>query len=206
MGNLSLRQYRICKRLLDVAVSLIGLIFLFPLFVITAIAIKLDSRGPIIFCQTRVGKDGKEFTFYKFRSMIQGAERLKNHLRSLDETAGPIFKMKKDPRITKVGKFLRHWSIDELPQLFNVLKGNMSLVGPRPPLPEEVAKYTPHQRKRLSVAPGITCLWQISGRSDISFYEWMELDIYYIQYRSFLLDLKILLRTIPVVIQGKGAY
>ena len=143
---------------------------------------------------------------HKFRSMVCGAEKLKEGLRHLDDTDGPIFKIKDDPRVTGIGKYLRRHSFDELPQLFNVLKGDMSLVGPRPPLPEEVREYTSHQRQRLSVIPGLTCLWQVSGRSDISFYEWIELDIYYIEHRSFLLDFKILIRTIPVVIVGHGGY
>ena len=201
-----MQKYIFCKKILDKTLSLSAIILLFPFFLIAAIVVKLDSRGPVIFGQTRVGKNGKEFTLYKFRSMRHGAEELKSRLRHLDETVGPIFKIKEDPRITKVGKFIRKYSIDELPQLFNILKGQMSLVGPRPPLPEEVQEYTPHQRRRLSVVPGLTCLWQISGRSELSFYEWIELDIYYIEHRSFLLDLKIIIRTIPVVVTGKGAY
>ena len=201
-----LDKYLICKRALDMTLSFLALIMLFPLFVIIAIMIKFDSRGPIIFTSKRVGKDGKEFMLYKFRSMVKEAERLKGDLKHLNETDGPIFKIKRDPRITRVGRILRRTSMDELPQFFNVLKGDMSIVGPRPPLPSEVKEYTLHQMKRLSVIPGLTCLWQISGRSNISFYEWIELDIYYIQHRSFMLDLKILIRTIPVVIIGKGAY
>ena len=201
-----LNTYTRFKRLFDILISFMLLILLFPLFMILAIAIKLGSNGPLVFCQKRVGKNGKEFTLYKFRSMRHGAEESKSRLRYLDETVGPIFKIKEDPRITKVGRFIRKYSIDELPQLFNVLKGQMSLVGPRPPLPEEVREYTHHQRRRLSVVPGLTCLWQISGRSELSFYEWIELDIYYIEHRSFLLDLKIIIRTIPVVVTGKGAY
>jgi exopolysaccharide biosynthesis polyprenyl glycosylphosphotransferase len=206
MANLNLKSYLIYKRALDIVLSIVIIILLLPLLAAVATAIRLDSRGPIFFVQKRVGKDGKTFSFYKFRSMVSGAERLKQRLEHLSETEGPIFKIKKDPRITRIGKFIRRYSIDELPQLFNVLKGDMSLVGPRPPLPSEVAKYTPYHKRRLSVRPGITCLWQISGRSNISFYEWVELDIYYIGYRSFLLDLKILMRTIPVVITGRGAY
>ena len=206
MTNSKPKKYLIYKRLFDIIISCLGLIALFPFFIVIAAAIKLNSKGPIIFAQNRTGKDGKKFRFYKFRSMVHEAETLKDEVRSLSEVEGPIFKIKKDPRITKLGRFLRKSSIDELPQLFNVLKGDMSLVGPRPPLPEEVKQYTPHQMQRLSVWPGITCLWQISGRSEISFYEWIELDIYYIEHRSFLLDLKILVRTIPVVLSGKGAY
>ncbi len=199
-------QYLILKRLFDIIISFLVIMLLFPLFIIITIAIKLDSKGPVLFSQKRVGENGRTFAFYKFRSMVHGAEALRVKLEGLSEVEGPIFKIKQDPRITRLGKFLRHASIDELPQFFNVFKGDMSLVGPRPPLPKEVEKYTPHQMKRLSAKPGLTCLWQISGRSNVSFYEWVELDIYYIQYRSFLLDLKILIRTIPVVIIGKGAY
>jgi len=206
MTNSKPRKYLICKRLFDIVISCLGLIILFPFFIIVAAAVKLNSKGPIMFVQNRTGKDGKEFRFYKFRSMVHEAENLKDKVRSLSEVEGPIFKIKKDPRITKLGRFLRKSSIDELPQLFNVLKGDMSLVGPRPPLPDEVTQYTPHQFQRLSVPPGITCLWQVSGRSEVSFYEWIELDIYYIEHRSFLLDLKILIRTIPVVLSGEGAY
>jgi len=206
MTNSKSREYLISKRLFDIVISCLGLIVLFPFFIVVAAVIKLNSKGPIIFVQNRTGKDGKEFRFYKFRSMVHEAENLKDKVRSLSEVEGPIFKIKKDPRITKLGRFLRKSSIDELPQLFNVLKGDMSLIGPRPPLPEEVGQYTPHQMQRLSVLPGITCLWQISGRSEVSFYEWIELDIYYIEHRSFLLDLKILIRTIPVVLGGEGAY
>jgi len=203
---LSPDKYIIYKKSLDIALSFLILVVLFPLLAIVAILIRLDSKGPIIFGQKRTGKDGKEFTLYKFRSMIHGAEELKESLRYLDETTGPVFKIRHDPRITKVGRFLRRSSVDELPQLFNVLKGDMSLVGPRPLPTGEAEQYTPYQRRRLSVKPGITCLWQISGRSEISFYEWIELDIYYIEHRSFLFDLKILIRTIPVVVTGKGAY
>jgi len=198
--------YLFFKRIFDIVFSLVALILLLPVFIVIAILIKIDSPGPIFFVQRRVGKGEKEFLFYKFRSMVHGADKMRDRLHHLNETQGPIFKIKRDPRTTKMGKFLRKSSMDELPQLLNVLKGEMSLVGPRPPLPEEVAKYTPHQLNRLTITPGITCLWQISGRSNISFYEWIELDIYYIQNRSFSLDLKILIRTIPVVLSCKGAY
>jgi len=206
MPGLNLKKYIIYKKLLDIVLSFSMLVVLFPLLIIVAILIRLDSKGPIIFGQKRIGKDGKEFTLYKFRSMIHGAEELKESLRYLDETTGPVFKIKDDPRITKIGRFIRKYSIDELPQLFNVLKRDMSLVGPRPLPVEEAEQYTPYQRRRLSVVPGLTCLWQISGRNELSFYEWIELDIYYIKHRSFLLDLKIIMRTIPVVVTGKGAY
>jgi len=206
MSNLSSRKYLFFKAVMDKIFALIAIIVLGPVLILTAIAVSLSSRGPVLFAQRRVGKHGREFMFYKFRSMVSDAERLKSRLGHLDETQGPIFKIKQDPRITRIGKFIRKYSIDELPQLYNILRGDMSIIGPRPPLPEEVKQYTHHQLHRLSVTPGLSCLWQISGRSEVSFYEWIELDIYYIEHRSFLLDLKILIRTIPVVVSGKGSY
>ncbi|MDH7480980.1 MAG: sugar transferase [Armatimonadota bacterium] len=197
---------QIIKRCLDVVISLIMLIILAPLMLLVALAIKLESEGPIIYKQTRVGKNGREFTFYKFRSMFRDADKRLAELRHLNEADGPIFKIKNDPRITKVGRIIRKTSIDELPQLINVLKGDMSLVGPRPPLPVEVAQYTARDRQRLNVIPGITCLWQISGRSNIGFDRWVELDLEYIRNQSLWLDLKILLLTIPAVIKGTGAH
>jgi exopolysaccharide biosynthesis polyprenyl glycosylphosphotransferase len=197
---------RVLKRPLDVLTSLLGLVVLSPLFLTLAVLIRLDSRGPIFFKQVRVGKDGREFAFYKFRSMVQDAEALKTKLMHLNELEGPVFKISDDPRITSIGRMLRRTSLDELPQLLNVLKGDMSLVGPRPPLPAEVAKYESWQRQKLSVLPGITCLWQISGRNHIGFTEWMRLDIEYIRRQSFGLDMKILLRTLPAVLLRKGAY
>jgi len=204
--QLRLKRYLFWKRVFDIVGASLVILILTPLLLFIVLAIKLTSRGPVVFSQERIGEDGKEFMVHKFRSMVCGAEKLKEGLRHLDDTDGPIFKIKDDPRVTGIGKYLRRHSFDELPQLFNVLKGDMSLVGPRPPLPEEVREYTSHQRQRLSVIPGLTCLWQVSGRSDISFYEWIELDIYYIEHRSFLLDFKILIRTIPVVIVGHGGY
>ncbi len=198
--------YRTMKRGIDISLSLIGILLTLPVWVVVAIAIKCDSRGPVIFKQIRVGKDGHLFTFYKFRSMHLGAEEMKIKLKHLSTAEGPIFKIKDDPRVTRIGRFLRRTTLDELPQLFNVLKGEMSLVGPRPPLPEEVALYTPLQRKRLDVTPGLTCLWQVSGRSEVSFSEWVQLDLYYIQHQSLLLDIKILIRTIPAVLSRRGAY
>jgi len=198
--------YNFLKRAADIVISLLGIILLSPLFVIIAVFIKIDSKGPFLFKQIRVGHDSRHFLFYKFRTMRHGSERLKDSLRHLSDVDGPVFKIKKDPRITRVGRFLRKSSMDELPQLFNILKGNMTLVGPRPPLPEEVKKYGRRELKRLNVKPGLTGLWQVSGRNDISFLEWMELDLYYIEHRSLLLDLKILVRTIPAVLSGKGAY
>jgi lipopolysaccharide/colanic/teichoic acid biosynthesis glycosyltransferase len=167
----------------------------------------LDSRGPIFFTQTRVGRKGGLFTLYKFRSMTVNADALKSGMIADNSFQDSVtFKMKNDPRITRVGRFIRRFSIDELPQLFNVVKGEMSLVGPRPPVPEEVEKYSPDDRKRLLVKPGITCLWQISGRSELPFKQQVELDKQYINSQSILLDIKILLKTIPAVLTGRGAY
>jgi len=195
------------KRLLDLAVSTAAIIALFPLFLLTALAIRIEDPGPVFYTQIRVGKDGRHFRFYKFRSMIMNADKIKDQLAAQNESeAGVIFKMKKDPRITRVGRIIRKFSIDELPQLFNVLKGDMSLVGPRPPLPREVAEYTLEQRKRLHVIPGITCLWQVSGRSDIPFTDQVRLDLQYIQSAGILSDIRLLLKTIPAVLTGRGAY
>lgn len=204
---LSGRFYRrFIKRPLDIVASVIGLVALSPLFIVLAAMVKFDSRGPVFFRQMRVGKDGREFEFYKFRSMVQDAEEMKNKLMHLNELEGPVFKISDDPRITPIGRFLRRTSLDELPQLFNVLRGDMSLVGPRPPLPAEVANYESWQRQKLSVLPGITCLWQISGRNHIGFTEWMRLDIEYIRRQSFGVDVKILVRTLPAVLLRKGAF
>jgi lipopolysaccharide/colanic/teichoic acid biosynthesis glycosyltransferase len=199
-------SYR-AKRLLDIVVSLAAFIAILPVFIITTIAIWIENPGPILYAQTRVGRNGKHFRFFKFRSMIVNADKMKEQLSSMNESSGGvIFKIKKDPRITKVGRIIRKLSIDELPQLFNVLKGDMSLVGPRPPLPQEVAEYTLEERKRLHVIPGITCLWQVSGRSDIPFDEQVKLDMQYIQSSSILNDIVLLFRTVPAVLTGKGAY
>lgn len=198
--------YRILKRLTDLLVTVLLFILFLPIIPVVTVLIKLDSRGPILFKQKRVGKNGKEFDFFKFRSMVQGAENVINALRPLSAADGPIFKLKDDPRVTPVGRFLRRSSLDELPQLINVLKGDMSIVGPRPNLPSEVAHYQPWQRRRLNVTPGITCLWQIAGRSHIGFNEWMRLDLEYIQKRSYATDLKIMVKTLPAVIARKGAY
>jgi len=195
------------KRFFDIVLSLLALIVLMPFFVILAIIIKLTSPGPIFFVQTRVGYFGRHFRFYKFRSMYQDAEKRKQALLAQNQSAdGVIFKMKHDPRITPIGRIIRKTSIDELPQFFNVLFGDMSLVGPRPPLPAEVQQYTLEDRKRLNVKPGLTCLWQIRGRSDIPFKEQVKLDKEYIQSNSLWQDLKILIQTIPAIISGKGAY
>lgn len=195
------------KRLIDVFFSLAGMIVLSPLFAGIAVAVKLSSPGPVIFSQVRVGRYGRHFRFYKFRSMRADAEAHKAELLKQNESSdGVIFKMKDDPRITKVGRFLRRTSLDELPQLWNVFIGDMSLVGPRPPVPSEVQEYTLEDRKRLDVIPGITCLWQINGRSEIPFSEQVQLDKEYILAPGVWKDIKILLKTIPAILGGKGAY
>jgi lipopolysaccharide/colanic/teichoic acid biosynthesis glycosyltransferase len=171
---------------------------------VTAIAVKLDSDGPVFFKQNRVGLNGRIFSMYKFRSMFKDAEQRKRELQNLNQMTGPVFKIKNDPRVTRVGRVIRKLSIDELPQLLNVLNGDMSLVGIRPPLPEEVHNYEPWQRRRLSMKPGITCLWQINGRNKVDFKEWIKMDLDYIDNWSLKLDLKILLRTIPAVLFCRG--
>ncbi len=198
---------RFLKRLLDIGVSLTMLILLSPLFLFVAAAIKFTDGGPILFWQTRVGKWGREFSFPKFRSMVMNAEALKDTI--LDQNVhgdGVTFKMKRDPRITWIGRIIRKLSIDELPQLWCVLVGQMSLVGPRPPVPREVAMYTLADRRRLDVTPGLTCIWQVSGRSDIPFPEQVRLDVKYIESQSIWLDIVLLFKTIPAVLLGKGAY
>lgn len=197
--------YTFSKRTLDLILSLIGVICLSPVFLIVGLIIKLDSRGPIIFSQKRIGKDGKEFNMYKLRSMVVNAEELKKKLIDKNEVSGPMFKMKDDPRITKIGKFIRKTSIDELPQLINVLKGEMSLVGPRPSLPKEVAEFEPWMMRRLEVKPGLTCYWQVSGRSSIGFEEWMRLDIKYIEEKSMWIDIKLIFKTFFVLFGDKNA-
>ena len=194
------------RRILDIALAGAILLIFGPLFMIpAAILIKLTSPGPILFKQLRCGLNGRQFVMYKFRSMIDNAEQLRVELETLNEMDGPVFKSSRDPRITFIGKILRRFSVDELPQVFNVLRGDMSLVGPRPPLPQEVARYERWHRRRLSMKPGMTCLWQISGRNEVSFEDWMRLDLTYIDNWSLLLDLKILLKTVPVVLMGRGA-
>lgn len=194
-----------CKRVMDVTVAVLGLAAFAPFFPLVALAIKLDSPGPVFFKQWRCGLRGRRFLLYKLRTMVEGAEALKPQLSHLNVMDGPVFKAPNDPRITRVGRVLRRFSLDEVPQLWNVLKGDMSLVGPRPPLPEEVARYEPWQRRRLAMKPGLTCLWQVSGRTELSFAQWMALDLAYIDSWSLGLDLKILARTIPAVLRGKGA-
>ena len=193
------------KRLFDIISSSLALAALSPLLVAVAVGIKLTSRGPVFFKQKRVGLHGKSFDMLKFRSMVVNAEAQLAKLQALNEQTGPVFKIKNDPRITRIGRFIRKYSIDELPQLINVLRGEMSVVGPRPPLPKEVEKYSVWQRRRLSVRPGLTCIWQVSGRNQISFEEWMYLDMQYIDNWTLLTDLGLILKTVPVVITGSGA-
>ena len=199
------KAYLIAKRITDVLFSGIGLIILSPVFVIVAIAIKLDSKGPIFFKQDRVGKDEELFSMYKFRSMVVNAEELKKELENQNEMSGPMFKMKKDPRITRVGRFIRKTSIDELPQLVNVIKGDMSLVGPRPSLPKEVEQFEPWMKERLTVQPGITCFWQVMGRNSIPFEEWMKLDVKYVRERNYFLDIKLIFKTFFVLFGDDNA-
>ena len=194
------------RRTLDVLVSLVALLFLFPLLCFVALLIRLDSPGPVLFVQTRVGRNGREFRVFKFRSMFTDAEdRLEGVLEG-NERTGPVFKMRRDPRITRIGRPLRRCSLDEVPQLINVLRGEMSLVGPRPALPREVALYTPEQGLRLSVTPGLTGLWQVSGRASLSFERSIELDLEYVRRQSVGLNVVLILRTIPAVLTGHGAY
>lgn len=200
-------SYPFVKRSIDLLVSSVALLVLFPLLVLTALAVKLESPGPVLFSQTRIGRRGRPFKCWKFRSMYTDAEARKAELEAQNEMdGGTTFKMKRDPRITRVGRFIRKASIDELPQLWNVWIGEMSLVGPRPPVPAEVAQYTAMDRLRLSVKPGITCIWQVSGRSDIPFEEQVQLDIRYIHERSLGMDIRLLFATIPAVLFARGAY
>lgn len=197
---------RVLKRVMDLVLSVLALPMVLLVYVVIVLLIKFDSPGPVMFKHVRVGRNGKEFTCYKFRSMVADAESRLPALRARNEVSGPVFKMRNDPRVTSAGKWLRQTSLDELPQVFNVLRGQMSLVGPRPPLPDEVAQYDRAQRRRLTIKPGITGPWQVSGRSNIGFDEWVRLDVYYIQNWSLLLDLTILFKTIWVVLRRQGAY
>jgi exopolysaccharide biosynthesis polyprenyl glycosylphosphotransferase len=201
----SISEMLFIKRTVDRIASTLFIIIFLPFWIIIPILIKIDSPGPVFFRQKRVGKNGRVFTMYKFRSMVENAENMQNDIMHLNEMDGPAFKIKEDPRQTGVGKFLRNTSIDELPQLLNVFKGDISLVGPRPPIREEVEQYRPWEKKRLSVIQGISCLWQISGRNEIKFDEWMKLDLMYIENRSLALDFIIMLKTISAVLSRKGA-
>jgi len=197
--------YCFFKRAMDIFCSLIGLIILSPVLLAVGIAIKLESKGSVIFSQERIGKGGGKFKIYKFRSMVANAEELKETLNSKNEMSGPMFKMKEDPRVTKVGKFIRKTSIDEFPQLFNILKGEMSLVGPRPSLPKEVMKFEDWMMERLEVKPGLTCYWQVSGRNDIDFEDWMKLDVKYVRERNLLIDIKLVFKTFLVLLGDEHA-
>lgn len=199
--------YRITKRLFGIVASTLALIIISPVLLIIALCIKIDDpHGPVFYMQERVGKDGKQFKIFKFRSMVSNADELLEELRAKNEINGAMFKMKNDPRITKVGRVIRKYSLDELPQLVNVIKGDMSIVGPRPPLPSEVAEYTDYDKQRLMVTPGATGLWQVGGRNDVDFATMVQLDLTYIQHRSVWLDLKIMMKTVLIMIKPNGAY
>lgn len=198
-------EYYFFKRTMDILCSLTGLIILTPILLIVGLLIKLESKGPIIFAQERIGKNGEVFKMYKLRSMVINAEELKEKLHCKNEMSGPMFKIKDDPRVTRVGRVIRKTSIDELPQLFNVLKGEMSLVGPRPSLPKEVEKFDNWMMTRLKVKPGLTCYWQVSGRNDIDFEDWMKLDLRYVENRCILVDIKLIFKTFFVLFGDKHA-
>ena len=202
----NLKFYEIFKRGIDIIGAGSGLLLLSPVIAIVACAVKFTSKGPIFFSQKRVGKNGKIFDMYKFRSMVVNAEELKEKLAHQNEMSGPMFKMKDDPRVTKVGKFIRKTSLDELPQLWNVLKGDMSLVGPRPSLPKEVKQFEKWMYKRLTVKPGLTCYWQVSGRNNIDFEDWMKLDISYVDDRNLWIDINLIFKTILVLFGDKNAH
>jgi exopolysaccharide biosynthesis polyprenyl glycosylphosphotransferase len=195
----------VMKRGMDIAGALVGLAIAAPILLVSALAIKLTSPGPVLFRQLRCGLHGRRFEMLKLRTMTADAEQRKTELLELNEMNGPVFKIREDPRITPVGRFLRRFSVDELPQFWNVLRGDMSLVGPRPPTPDEVVQYRGGVRRRLSMRPGLTCLWQVSGRNGVSFEEWMDLDLEYIDTWSLETDLRILLRTVPAVVLARGA-
>lgn len=200
------KLYLFIKRSIDIICSLAGIIVLSPVFLIVAVLIKIeDPKGSIFFCQERNGQHPNTFKMYKFRSMVHNAEELLKDLQHKNEQTGPVFKMADDPRITKVGKFIRKTSLDELPQLFNILKGDMSLVGPRPPIPREVREYNSYQMQRLLVKPGLTCIWQVSGRNNIGFDEWVDMDLEYIKTRNLLLDIKLILKTVKVLFGDNNA-
>lgn len=197
--------YLFIKRLIDILASSLGLVVLSPILLLIAILIKLDSKGPVFFSQERIGFRGKPFNMYKFRSMVVNAEEIKEKLKEHNEMSGPMFKMKNDPRITKIGRFIRKTSIDELPQLINVLKGEMTLVGPRPSLPKEVAQFEPWMMERLTVKPGLTCYWQVMGRNSIEFEDWMKLDVKYVHERCLTLDIKLIFKTFFVLFGDENA-
>lgn len=198
--------YSIIKRLVDIVGAFTGIIILSPLLIIVAIRIKLDSKGSAIFSQVRVGYKGKEFKIYKFRTMVEDAEELKKGLENKNEMTGPMFKIKDDPRITKIGKIIRKTSIDELPQLLNILRGDMSIVGPRPSLPSEVKGFNTWMLKRFEVKPGLTCYWQVSGRNNITFNDWMKLDIKYVEEKNLFIDIKLILKTALLLLGDKNAF
>lgn len=200
------RAYLLAKRTLDILGAMAGILLCVPLWMIAAILIKIDSPGGVFHVQWRVGEGGRIFPFYKLRTMYLDAEKRLEELRDHNEMTGPVFKIRRDPRITRVGRWLRRFSLDETPQLIHVLLGQMSLVGPRPPLVEEVLRYEPWMTERLSVRPGLTCIWQVEGRNEVPFEKWVEMDIYYIRHRNFWMDLWLLLRTIPAILSGRGAY
>jgi lipopolysaccharide/colanic/teichoic acid biosynthesis glycosyltransferase len=197
---------RAAKRVLDIVGAALALLLLLVVLVATALCVAVSSRGPVFFKQARIGRGGEEFTMWKFRSMHNGAHHQSAELLAANEQTGPVFKIRDDPRVTRVGRIIRKYSIDELPQLFQVLTGEMSLVGPRPPLPVEAAAYGPRERQRLLVKPGLTCIWQTSGRSDVEFDRWIDMDLEYIANFSLRLDAELLLKTIPAVVAGRGAY
>ncbi|WP_321834411.1 sugar transferase [Clostridium butyricum] len=203
--KLSRNTYEFLKRLMDIICSMSALIVLAPILIVVAILIKIESKGPVIFSQERVGINNKKFKMYKFRSMVVNAEDMKEKLEKQNERKGPMFKIKNDPRITKIGRFIRKTSIDELPQIINILKGEMSIVGPRPSLPKEVIQFEPWMLERLKVKPGLTCYWQVQGRDHIEFEDWMRLDVKYVKDRNFLLDIKLIFKTFFVFLGDQNA-
>lgn len=203
--KLSRNTYEFLKRLMDIICSMSALIVLAPILIVVAILIKIESKGPVIFSQERVGINNKKFKMYKFRSMVVNAEDMKEKLEKQNERKGPMFKIKNDPRVTTIGRFIRKTSIDELPQLINILKGEMSIVGPRPSLPKEVIQFEPWMLERLKVKPGLTCYWQVQGRDHIEFEDWMRLDVKYVKDRNFLLDVKLIFKTFFVFLGDQNA-
>ncbi|MGG7145246.1 sugar transferase [Clostridium butyricum] len=203
--KLSRNTYEFLKRLMDIICSMSALIVLAPILIVVAILIKIESKGPVIFSQERVGINNKKFKMYKFRSMVVNAENMKEKLEKQNERKGPMFKIKNDPRVTTIGRFIRKTSIDELPQLINILKGEMSIVGPRPSLPKEVIQFEPWMLERLKVKPGLTCYWQVQGRDHIEFEDWMRLDVKYVKDRNFLLDIKLIFKTFFVFLGDQNA-